>query len=90
MFREFGDRRAQHEDECPSPAVEPRLQRTRFAGVTWNPIIDWTLEQVLSEVGQTSLRLHEAYTRYGSSRVSCAFCIMSSARGSGGIDRLRA
>jgi 3'-phosphoadenosine 5'-phosphosulfate sulfotransferase (PAPS reductase)/FAD synthetase len=64
----------------PVAVVEPKLQRSNFAGVTWNPIIEWTLEQVFSEVRHASLRLHEAYTRYGSSRVSCAFCIMSSGR----------
>jgi 3'-phosphoadenosine 5'-phosphosulfate sulfotransferase (PAPS reductase)/FAD synthetase len=60
-------------------AVEPKLQRRNCDGATWNPIIEWTLDQVLEEVRQSGLALHEAYTRYGLTRVSCVFCIMSSA-----------
>lgn len=63
----------------PVSANEPRLQRKGYAGVTWNPIIEWTIDEVLAEAAHSGLALHEAYTRYRSSRVSCVFCIMSSA-----------
>lgn len=63
----------------PVSANEQRLQRKGYAGVTWNPIIEWTIDEVLAEVAHSGLVLHEAYTRYRSSRVSCVFCIMSSA-----------
>ncbi|MFM0395165.1 hypothetical protein [Paraburkholderia phytofirmans] len=42
------------------------------------------VEEVFGEIAEAGLALHEAYTRYGASRVSCAFCIMSS------LDDLRA
>lgn len=64
----------------PVAAVEPRLQRVDFPGATWNPIIEWTVDDVLAEIRASGLALHDAYIRYGSSRVSCAFCIMSSAQ----------
>jgi 3'-phosphoadenosine 5'-phosphosulfate sulfotransferase (PAPS reductase)/FAD synthetase len=59
--------------------AQDKLKRERLGlvGVTWNAIIDQTLARVLDCIEQSGLRLHEAYTRYNSSRVSCAFCIMS-------------
>lgn len=56
-----------------------RLSRASNPGFTWNPILDWSLEDVLDEVRQSGMHLHEAYETYGTSRVSCVFCIMSSA-----------
>ncbi|SAK53250.1 hypothetical protein AWB82_01788 [Caballeronia glebae] len=52
--------------------------------VTWNAIIEWTVDEVFTEIAAAGLALHEAYTVYGASRVSCAYCIMSS------LDDLRA
>ncbi|EKS72562.1 hypothetical protein BURK_003897 [Burkholderia sp. SJ98] len=52
--------------------------------VTWNAIIEWTVDEVFTEIAAAGLALHEAYTIYGASRVSCAYCIMSS------LDDLRA
>jgi 3'-phosphoadenosine 5'-phosphosulfate sulfotransferase (PAPS reductase)/FAD synthetase len=57
-----------------------KLQRKTAAGVSWNAIIDWKVEDVFGEIADAGLSLHEAYTVYGASRVSCAFCIMSTAR----------
>lgn len=62
----------------PVWTVDPRLARKRAAGIAWNPILEWDLEQVLTEVRNSGLALHVAYTRYGISRVSCAFCVLSS------------
>jgi 3'-phosphoadenosine 5'-phosphosulfate sulfotransferase (PAPS reductase)/FAD synthetase len=63
----------------PVSETDRRLSRAEHPGLTWNPIIDWSLQQVLTEIHQSRIRIHDAYTVYGSSRVSCAFCIMSSA-----------
>ncbi|MDG1581067.1 phosphoadenosine phosphosulfate reductase family protein [Pseudomonas sp. GOM6] len=54
-----------------------KLQRKNAAGVFWNAIIDWPVEDVVYAIVHAGLPLHEAYTRYGMSRVSCTFCIMS-------------
>lgn len=45
---------------------------------SWRPISDWTTEQVFDRIKASGLAAHEAYTRYGLSRTSCRFCIMSS------------
>jgi 3'-phosphoadenosine 5'-phosphosulfate sulfotransferase (PAPS reductase)/FAD synthetase len=63
----------------PTAQIEPRLTRVNYPGFTWNPILGWSLAEVLSEIRRSGMRLHEAYEIYRSSRVSCAFCIMSSA-----------
>lgn len=55
-----------------------KLQQRNAAGVNWHPIIDYTLGDVLTIIASESLALHDAYTKWGMTRVSCAFCIMSS------------
>lgn len=59
----------------------------RFAGpenrsgtrmFTWNPVADWTAHDVFAAHQRWNMPLHEAYATYGSSRLSCAFCIMGS------------
>ena len=47
------------------------------SGFDWHPILEWTLDDVLEFLAARQFALHEAYTRFGSSRVSCVFCIMS-------------
>lgn len=62
----------------PVSAPQPKLARKGYAGVTWNAIIEWPVEDVLETIKSAGLDLHEAYATYGSSRVSCVACIMSS------------
>jgi 3'-phosphoadenosine 5'-phosphosulfate sulfotransferase (PAPS reductase)/FAD synthetase len=45
---------------------------------SWRPMSDWTTADVFARIEVSGLAAHEAYTRYGLSRVSCRFCIMSS------------
>jgi 3'-phosphoadenosine 5'-phosphosulfate sulfotransferase (PAPS reductase)/FAD synthetase len=75
-----GIRRQESENRrrMPVSAPQAKLQRKGYAGLTWNAIIEWPVEDVLSTIQSAGLRLHEAYDVYGASRVSCAFCIMSS------------
>lgn len=65
--------------KAPVSAPHSKLTRAESPGVSWHPIIKWRLPQVLDAIQQAGLALHPAYTFHGSSRVSCAFCIMSSA-----------
>lgn len=62
---------------------------TRFAGprnrhgtqmLTWHPIIEWDTADVFDHHAANDFPLHEAYTTYGLSRLSCAYCIMASAQ----------
>lgn len=46
---------------------------------TWRPISDWTVDQVFESIAAAGLAPHEAYGKFGMSRVSCCFCIMSNA-----------
>lgn len=46
--------------------------------LNWRPILDWKLADVFAAIESAGLQPHEAYRIYGSSRVSCRFCIMSS------------
>ncbi|MHB8618429.1 MAG: phosphoadenosine phosphosulfate reductase domain-containing protein [Chloroflexota bacterium] len=50
----------------------------RTGGLAWRPILHWTEAQVFSRLKDVGHDLHEAYSRFGSSRVSCSFCILSS------------
>lgn len=54
-----------------------KLQRKNAVGLSWNAIIDWPVEDVVYAIYEAGLELHEAYTRYGMSRVSCTYCMMS-------------
>ncbi len=48
------------------------------SGFTWNPLIEWSEEDVWALHHRQNLPIHEAYTTYRMSRVSCAFCVLSS------------
>ena len=73
-------------DESPNRAKalvfkeQKRLTRktTGTSGFDWNPLLDWSALDVFEYLERKGFDLHEAYTRYGSSRVSCAFCILAS------------
>jgi 3'-phosphoadenosine 5'-phosphosulfate sulfotransferase (PAPS reductase)/FAD synthetase len=47
------------------------------SGIDWHPLAEMTATDVFLAHKAFNFPLHEAYTKYGSSRVSCAFCIMS-------------
>lgn len=66
--------------KAPIAEVQPKLStvRRQTAGFNWHPIIHWRKSDVLSYLQRKGFALHEAYREYGSSRVSCAFCILSS------------
>ena len=48
-------------------------------GITWNPIVEMLTEDVYLAHKRFNFPLNTAYTKYGCSRVSCVFCIMSKA-----------
>lgn len=76
-----GIRRQESANRSKMPVWAPNKDLTRKkggVGVTWNAIIDWPVQDVVFAIQEAGLVLHEAYTRYGVTRVSCCFCIMSS------------
>lgn len=44
----------------------------------WNPGVAWTTGEVFACHTKHGIPLHEAYTVFGSSRLSCAFCVLAS------------
>lgn len=64
--------------KMPISKVELKLQRKNTAGMSWNAIHGMEIEAVYQVIGDAGLALHEGYTKYGSSRISCAFCILGS------------
>lgn len=72
--REESDNRA----KAPVAKEDPRLKRKGLEGYTWNAVIEFNLDQVLGTIASSGLNLHEGYSKYGMSRISCVYCIMSS------------
>lgn len=44
----------------------------------WNPLADWTAADVFRAHDMLGIPLHEAYTDWGSTRLSCRYCIFAS------------
>ncbi|KAK0039512.1 phosphoadenosine phosphosulfate reductase family protein [Biomphalaria pfeifferi] len=57
---------------------DERLTRKFGVGHTWNPILGWRRQDVNDYVRSRGDVLHEAYRIYGTTRVSCAFCVLAS------------
>src|SRR4051794_2359728 len=79
-----GIRRQESPNRAKAPVAKPQpklasLSR-RTQGLDWHPILDWTAHDVFGYLEERGFALHEAYTVYGSSRVSCCFCVLSSQR----------
>jgi len=65
---------------APICQEQPRLRRARLntSGFDWHPIVEWTLADVLAYHQMHALPRHQAYTLFGCSRVSCAWCVLGS------------
>ena len=44
----------------------------------WHPIVEWTSSDVFATHAACGIPLREAYSRYGSSRLSCRYCVLQS------------
>lgn len=76
-----GIRRQESRDRAKAPVSkwQPKLTSItrRTTGIDWNPIIEWSIEDVLATEKRRGLARHEAYIVYGASRVSCVFCMLA-------------
>jgi 3'-phosphoadenosine 5'-phosphosulfate sulfotransferase (PAPS reductase)/FAD synthetase len=76
-----GIRREESANRAKSPIVKAYTKLTRVSdftcGVSWFPILDYTLNDVLLAHDEAGLPLNEVYLLHGLSRFSCSFCIMS-------------
>lgn len=81
-----GIRREESPARAKAEIAKPQTKLFRAAtksaaetnGIDWHPIIEWKETDVFSYLEERGFPLHEAYKVFGSSRVSCCFCIMSS------------
>lgn len=74
-----GIRRDESSGRAKAPIVKPNNLLSRkdgTSGLDWHPIADISKVEVFLAHKQFNFPLHEAYTTYSSSRVSCSFCIM--------------
>jgi 3'-phosphoadenosine 5'-phosphosulfate sulfotransferase (PAPS reductase)/FAD synthetase len=64
--------------KAPISQVQPKLasKSRRTSGLAWNAIANWGLADVFAYLEEQRFPLHEAYTVYGSSRVSCVWCVL--------------
>jgi 3'-phosphoadenosine 5'-phosphosulfate sulfotransferase (PAPS reductase)/FAD synthetase len=76
-----GIRRAEsrQRSSAKTAQVNNRLthKSTGTTGLDWNPIAEWTDRDVFAFCAARNFDMHEGYTRYGMSRISCRFCIMA-------------
>jgi 3'-phosphoadenosine 5'-phosphosulfate sulfotransferase (PAPS reductase)/FAD synthetase len=77
-----GIRRDESTGRSKAPTAKEQSKLTSIThgtrGLDWHPIAGWLKDDIFSYLEEKSFPLHEAYVIYGTSRVSCSFCIMSS------------
>jgi 3'-phosphoadenosine 5'-phosphosulfate sulfotransferase (PAPS reductase)/FAD synthetase len=82
ILNAVGIRREESYGRAKAVVVKPQNKLTskthQTRGYDWNPILDYTVEDVWDCHDEHRFPRHEAYTGYGSTRVSCVFCIMAS------------
>ena len=76
----IGLRRDESRARALAPIWRPdnRTTRVRGAGLAWHPLSAWSRQEVIDYIRLRGDVLHEAYRIYGSTRVSCSFCILAS------------
>lgn len=77
----LGIRRQESPARAKTPVSKPDTKLSGKRGCTgllWHPSVDITTDDVFRYHRENSLTLHEAYTRYNASRLSCAFCVIQS------------
>lgn len=75
-------------DESSARSTAPDWKRdARFAAdgnragtrmMIWHPVINWSATDVFAFHEANAIPLHEAYTRYRSTRLSCRYCVLQS------------
>jgi 3'-phosphoadenosine 5'-phosphosulfate sulfotransferase (PAPS reductase)/FAD synthetase len=76
-----GIRRDESTERSEAPVSAPQKKLTsitnRTTGLAWNAIAEWKIGDVFASLEARFFPLHEAYGRWGSSRVSCVACILA-------------
>ena len=71
-----GVRGEESTSRAKQPACSP-VAKLPPGSLSWRPIHHWLLQDVWDEIAESGVAAHEAYTTYGSSRVSCRWCILA-------------
>jgi 3'-phosphoadenosine 5'-phosphosulfate sulfotransferase (PAPS reductase)/FAD synthetase len=66
--------------KAPVMSAQTKLTTKKVAGFNWNPILSWTLDEVMEFHKTEDFPLHPAYTVYGASRVSCSQCMLATTK----------
>ena len=64
--------------QAPVSELSVKLTARKCTGILWNPILRWSKVEVFRYLTDGGYEIHEAYRVYGSTRVSCPFCILGS------------
>ncbi len=76
-----GIRRQESDGRDKAPISKPQKLlykvRAKTIGISWNPILEWSEADVRGYLDAQAFALHEGYTHFGMTRISCAFCIMA-------------
>ncbi len=70
-----GIRRQESPARSKQPVAKPNAKL--FGGLDWHPIIEWFDDEVFAEVDSSPVPLHPAYRTFGSTRLSCSFCVLA-------------
>lgn len=77
-----GIRRAESANRAKTPVLDvcDKLEKKSLGttGYDWCPLVDWSEADVYAIARAHGFAMHEAYERFGSSRVSCVMCILGS------------
>ena len=76
--RDESSARSKAPDWKPDTRFARPGNRSGTAMMVWHPIAHWSSEQVYALHAQLGIPLHEAYSCYGSTRLSCRFCVLQS------------
>jgi 3'-phosphoadenosine 5'-phosphosulfate sulfotransferase (PAPS reductase)/FAD synthetase len=75
-----GVRRDESDGRANAPVSKPQNKLTskkyQTSGIDWNPLVEWTLNDVYAFLAARDFALHEGYTKYRMTRISCMYCIM--------------
>ena len=81
ILNAVGIRREESKKRAQKPISETNKMLTvktfGTSGITWHPIADFLIEDVYLSHRRHNFQLHEAYTKFNMSRVSCSFCVLA-------------
>lgn len=72
-----GVRAEESSSRAQQPVSAPGGPKLPPGSLTWRPLHPWLLQDVWDAIAESGVEAHEAYRLFGSSRVSCRFCILA-------------